>query len=87
MEKFSIWNMLLSAGIAAKSMSSTISFLSQSRRRSCRYAITPVMPNSGSHPATLAHLQLDSGVKVGIAGISAGKKKANKVRKYRCGRS
>ena len=45
------------------------------------------MPNSGSQPATLAHLQLDSGVKVGIAGISAGKKNARIISQYRCGRS
>ena len=69
----------MSAGTAAKSMSSSIIFLSQLFLWSWRYAITPVIPKNGSQPATLAHLQFDSGVKVGRAGMSAGKKNASSI--------
>ena len=50
-------------GTIANSIKRQISFFIQSRFLSCKYAITPVIPNSGSHPATEAHLQFDSGVK------------------------
>ena len=73
----SIWNILFRTGTIANSIKRQISFFIQSRFLSCKYAITPVIPNRGSHPATEAHLQFDSGVKVGIAGISAGKKNAS----------
>ncbi len=52
----------------------------QWRRRVCSQAMTPVMPNRGSHAPSEAHLEPESGVKLGRAGISGGKKKHS-----RCG--
>lgn len=37
------------------------------------------MENSGSQAATDAHFALESGVKLGLAGISGGKKKLSRI--------
>ena len=52
---------------------------SQCGRRRCKKAMTPVMLNRGSHAPSEAHLASDSGVKLGRAGISGGKKKHSNI--------
>ena len=61
------------------------STLSQCFLRRCKNAITPVMLNSGSHAPSEAHLDSESGVKLGRAGISGGKKKHSRICRYRWG--
>lgn len=46
-------------------------------------ANTPVMLNSGSHAPRDAHFASESGVKLGRAGMSGGKKKHSKMCTYR----
>ena len=57
--------------------------LTQLLRRACMVANTPVMLNSGSHAPRDAHFASESGVKLGRAGMSGGKKKHSKMCTYR----
>ena len=58
-------------------------FFSQCFRRSCSQPITPVMPNRGSQAPKEDHLDSESGVKLGRAGRSSGKKKHSRMCRYR----
>lgn len=54
--------------------------------------MVPVMPNSGTQAAILAHFEFESGVKFGRAGISGGKNRLVKcaytsVQEYKAMRS
>ena len=61
-----------------------MNFFSQCFRRICSQPITPVMPNKGSQAPSDDHLELESGVKLGRAGRSGGKKKQVRMWRYRC---
>ena len=55
----------------------------QWRRRVWNQAMTPVIPNRGSQAPSEAHLEPESGVKLGRAGKSGGKKKQVRMCRYR----
>ena len=61
--------------------------LTQCRRRVCSQPMTPVMPKRGSQAPREAHLEPESGVKLGRAGMSGGKKKHSRMWMYRWFRS
>ena len=58
-------------------------FFSQCLRCICSQPMTPVMPNRGSQAPKEAHLEPESGVKLGRAGRSGGKKKQVRMCRYR----
>ena len=80
---FIIWKAELRKGTMAMRNKIHNSFFSQCFRCSCSHPMTPVMLNRGSQAPREAHFDSDSGVKLGRAGRSGGKKKHSMMCRYR----
>ena len=74
---------LFKKGTKAMRTQTPSSALAQCRLQPLKKASTPLMEKRGRNAETEDHLALESGKKLGYAGMSGGKKKLEKIRPYR----
>ena len=75
--------MLFNPGINAITIQILVTREAQCAFLDFRKAMTPAKLNIGKYPATDDHFALESGKKLGRAGMSGGRKKLSKISGYR----